>query len=379
MKLARTVVEGLLSKAGVAIDGPNPWDIQVKDGRFYGRVMRDGSLGLGEAYIEGWWDCPQVDELICRLLRSGVKDQSNKDLRHVMALVATRLFNLQSKARSKRVAERHYDLGNELFSAFLDPYNQYSCAYFEGTEDLNEAQGQKLELICKKIALRPGDRVLDIGCGWGGFGRYAAEHHDCSVTGVNISREQIQYAKAYCSDLQVSVLECDYRELGGTFDKVVSIGMFEHVGWKNYRTFMETVHRCLEDGGIFLLQTIGGNESQLGVDAWVAKYIFPVGVVPSIAQIGRAIEGLFVMEDWDNLGPHYDKTLLAWNRNFQRAWDSLKGKYGERFKRMWEYYLLSSAGAFRARGLQLWQILLTKYHTSQPAWRDRRILPSPPV
>jgi cyclopropane-fatty-acyl-phospholipid synthase len=372
MKLARKVIEGLFSEAGVAIDGPNPWDIQVQDERFYGRLVRDRSLGLGEAYMEGWWDCQQLDEFICRILKSGIEERVNNNLLERLALLAPRVFNLESKARSKRVAERHYDLGNDLFTSFLDPYNQYSCAYFEGTEDLNEAQQRKLELVCRKIDLQPDDRVLDIGCGWGGFSRYVAEHYNCSVTGVNISREQVRYAREHCKDLQVCVLECDYRELEGTFDKIVSIGMFEHVGWKNYRRCMDAVHRCLDDGGIFLLQTIGGNESRVKVDPWVTKYIFPVGMVPSIAQIGRAIEGLFVMEDWHNLGPHYEKTLLAWNQNFQQAWGLLRGTYDERFKRMWEYYLLSSAGAFRARDVQLWQIVLTKYRTTQPRCRGQQ-------
>jgi len=177
---------------------------------------------------------------------------------------------------------------------------------------------------------------------------------------VNISREQLCFARNACKDLPVRFLDCDYRAICGTFDKIVSVGMFEHVGRKNYRTFMKIVHRCLNDTGIFLLHTIGSNRSQVNLDPWFNRYIFPNGMLPSTAQIAKAFEGLFVIEDWHNLGLHYDKTLMAWNDNFRKAWPRLQEKYDTRFKRMWEYYLLSCAGAFRARRIQVWQILMTK-------------------
>ncbi len=189
------------------------------------------------------------------------------------------------------------------------------------------------------------------------------------MTGVNISGEQIRYAKDFCKGLPIKILEQDYRDIQGTFDKIVSVGMFEHVGVKNYRKFIQVAHRCLSKDGIFLLHTIGSNESKIKADPWITKYIFPNGVLPSIAQISKAAEGLFVIEDLHNLGPHYDKTLMAWNNNFQSAWHKLKTRFGDRFKRMWEYYLLSCAGAFRARDIQLWQIVFTKYGTIQPIRR----------
>jgi cyclopropane-fatty-acyl-phospholipid synthase len=269
------------------------------------------------------------------------------------------------------IAERHYDLGNDLFSSFLDPYNQYSCAYFEGTDDLNQARQNKLALIAEKLNIAPADDILDIGCGWGGLAKYIAERFDSSVTAVNISGEQLRYAKEVCKELPVRFQDRDYRAIDGRFDKIVSVGMFEHVGRKNYRTFMKTVHRCLKKDGLFLLHTIGGNISQAGCDPWLSRYIFPNGMIPSSAQIARAVEGLFVIEDWHNLGPHYEKTLMAWNHNFQKAWPRLKINYDARFKRMWEYYLLSSAGAFRARDIQLWQIVMTPHGsgTAQPRCR----------
>jgi len=369
MLKAKSFVEGLVSKADITVNGPEPWDIQVHNDAFYGRVLRQQSLGLGEAYMDGWWDCPRIDEFICRLLGARLDEKLRGALSLLPIYLSAFLLNRQSRSRSPVVAERHYNLGNELFRAFLDPLLQYSCAYFDGTGDLAEAQIKKLELICRKLSLAAGEKLLDIGCGWGGLAKYAAERYGSAVTAVNISAEQIRHARDWCKGLPVTILDCDYRDIQGCFDKVVSVGMFEHVGSRNYRQFMEVVHRCLRSGGTFLLHTIGGNCSTIGCDPWINRYIFPNGMLPSIAQISRAVEGLFVVEDWHNMGPNYDKTLMAWNANFQRAWNGLKGAYDSRFKRMWEYYLLSCAGAFRARNIQLWQIVLTPVGTPQPACR----------
>ncbi len=365
----RFALEEMLATTGITVNGSSPWDMLVRDDRIFSRILRDKSLGLGESYIEGWWDCSQLDELICKILTAELDKKIKESFKLLMPVLSAMLFNMQSKMRSRTVAERHYDLDNDLFMSFLDPYNQYSCAYFHGTDDLNEAQVNKMELICRKIHLSKDDHVLDIGCGWGGFARYMADRYGCRVTAINISEEQISYARESCKELPVKILRCDYRDVQGSFDKVVSIGMFEHVGYKNYKTFMKAVHRCLKDTGIFLLHTIGGNESRIKCDPWINKYIFPNGLLPSISQIGKAIEGLFVQEDLHNLGPHYEKTLMAWHGNFQKAWTQLKKKYDERFKRMWDYYLLSCAGAFRARDIQIWQIVLTKYGTPQPSLR----------
>jgi cyclopropane-fatty-acyl-phospholipid synthase len=353
-------ITAILDAAGITINGPQPWDIQVADPRWYARVWRDKSLGLGDSYMDGWWDCRQLDAMICRLLRVGSDRKIRGTLRLLCHALPAALLNLQSRARAWIIARRHYDLGNDLFLAFLDPYNQYSCGYFAGTDDLAEAQINKLALICGKLELTATDHLLDIGCGWGGLARYAAERFGCTVTGNNISAAQLAYARESCRDLPVHFVDGDYRALAGRFDKIVSVGMFEHVGWRNYRTFMRVVRRCLGDDGIFLLHTIGGNLSRHGCDPWINRHIFPNSMLPSLAQISRAAEGLFVVEDVHNLGPHYDRTLMAWNRNFQHAWPRLQSRYDERFKRMWEYYLLSCAGAFRARHIQLWQVVMTK-------------------
>ncbi len=369
MNAKRGIIEQLLSETGIRINGANPWDIQVHDERFYGRVLKDKSLGLGESYMAGWWDCVQIDELIYRLLKGNLGEKIGGNLRTLLFFLSAKIFNRQSPSRAGIIARRHYDLGNDLFFSFLDPYNQYSCAYFQETEDLAEAQKKKLDLIGRKIHLSQKDHVLDIGCGWGGFARFAAERFGCTVTAVNISEEQIRYAQEFCKNLPVKILREDYRQIQGSFDKIVSVGMFEHVGQKNYRTFMEVAHRCLKEEGIFLLHTIGSNSSQVNGDPWFNRYIFPNGMLPSIAQIGMAAEGLLVIEDIHNLGPHYEKTLLHWNDRFQKAWTGLVERYDRTFKRMWEYYMLSCAGAFRARHIQVWQIVMTKPGVSRQPYR----------
>ena len=359
----------MLADIGISINGDSPWDIRVNDERTYMQVLRNKNLGLGEAYMEGWWDCRQLDEFICRILKAGLDNQvKGRQLLRLKSLGAL-IFNLQSRLRSRIVAKQHYNLDNELFTAMLDPYVQYSCAYFDKTDDLNEAQLRKMDLICRKLNISRGDNVLDVGCGWGGLAKYMAEHYNCRVTAINIAEEQISYAREFCKNLPVEIKHLDYRDLTGLYDKIVSVGMFEHVGPKNYKTFMKAVHNCLKNDGVFLLQTIGSNETEGSCDPWFNKYIFPNGKLPSIAQIGNSIEGLFVMEDWHNLGEHYEKTLLAWHKNLNNAWIQLKNKYDEKFRRMFEYYLLSCAGSFRARQMQLWQIVFTKYGAQQPVCR----------
>ncbi|HQI82691.1 MAG TPA: cyclopropane fatty acyl phospholipid synthase, partial [Deltaproteobacteria bacterium] len=279
--MSKDTIRMLLAGTGVMIDGSDPWDITVHDDRLYGRVLRYKSLGLGEAYMDGWWDCPRVDELMYRLLSARVDARIWGNIANLLRALPAVVLNLQSRRRSPIIVERHYDLDNELFLSFLDPYNQYSCAYFEGTDDLDAAQLNKLDLICRKLGLRREDRVLDIGSGWGGFGRYAAERYGCSVVGVNISREQNAYARRFCKGLPVEIRQCDYRDIEGSFDKVVSVGMFEHVGRKNYRSFMNKVLRVLKQGGVFLLHTIGNNVSRRTRDPWMDRYIFPNGELPS--------------------------------------------------------------------------------------------------
>jgi cyclopropane-fatty-acyl-phospholipid synthase len=362
-----SLVRGLLERAGVTVGGPEPWDLQVHDRRFYRRVVADGSLGLGESYMDGWWSCVQLDEFFCRLLAARLDTQVRLPWRQVLAVAVARVLNRQSSRRAGQVADAHYNLGTEFFEALMDPRMVYSCGYWKDADTLERAQEAKLDLTCRKLRLGASDRVLDIGCGWGSFVTFAHERYGCASVGVTISPPQAEYARRRAAGRPIEIVAADYREISrarhGRFDKVVSIGMFEHVGPKNYRTFMRVVDDVLVDGGLFLLHTIGDNFSHMRAEAWLDKYIFPNGVAPSIGQIGRAIEGLFVMEDWHNFGPDYHTTLMAWCENLRKNYPALSLEPPvprDRFFRMWEYFFTSFASAFKTRTLQLWQIVLSK-------------------
>ncbi|MDP2665276.1 MAG: cyclopropane fatty acyl phospholipid synthase [bacterium] len=368
MSSSRIFAEELLKKADITIGGSRPQDIVVYDERIFNRVIRYGTLGLGEAYMDGWWDANELDVFFDTVMRAHLEKELTINLASVSAIAKAFIFNLQSSKRAFIVGKEHYDLGNDLYSAMLDKSMSYTCGYWKDAKTLEEAQEAKLDLVCRKIGLKKGDRVLDIGIGFGSFAKYAAEKYGASVVGVTVSKEQKALGEKLCAGLPVEFRLQDYREVQGTFDHIVSIGMFEAVGVKNYRTFFEVADRCLKDDGIFLLHTIGYHVSQLTSDPWITKYIFPGGAIPSVAQIGKATEGLFIIEDLHNFGADYDPTLMAWFKNFDTRWlapsdvegPSLRKKYGDRFYRMWKYYLLSCAGAFRARDIQLWQIVLSK-------------------
>lgn len=349
-----------LESADIQIDGSKPWDIQVKDSRLFNRVLRQGSLGLGEGYMDGWWEAKALDEFFTRVLRAGLEKRVYGKPAMLFENLKSLLTNRQSKDKAHEIGEHHYDIGNDLYIAMLDKRMVYTCGYWQQAKSLDEAQEAKLDLVCRKIGLQPGQRVLDIGCGWGSFAQYAAEEYGAEVVGITVSNEQVELARERCKGLPVEIRFQDYREVNEPFDHIVSLGMIEHVGSKNYRTYMQTVHRCLKDEGRFILHTIGSNESVRTTDPWIEKYIFPNSQLPSARQLSLAAEGLFVMEDWQNFGAHYDKTLMAWYQNFEEHWDELKSNYSERFYRMWKYYLLSCAGSFRARKNQLWQIVFTK-------------------
>lgn len=350
----------LLSQADIKINGARPWDIQVHHADFFKRVFQQGSLGLGESYMEGWWDCERLDILFCKILKAKLDKQVPGNLRDILRVVSARLFNLQSRSRSWIVGKEHYDIGNDLFALMLDPHMQYSCGYWRNAQSLEEAQNAKLKMICEKLQLKPGMRLLDIGCGWGGLAAYAAQNYGVSVDGVTISREQQKLAQQRCEGLDVNILLQDYRDLNTGYDRIVSVGMFEHVGPKNYDTYFSVVDRCLKPNGLFLLHTIGSNQTGLSVDPWINKYIFPNGCLPSIRQIASVSESRLIMEDWHNFGSDYDKTLMAWHQRFNQAWSGLSSNYTPRFRRMFNYYLCACAGAFRARDIELWQVLFSR-------------------
>ena len=357
---AARAVQDLLDQAGLQLNGPEEADPQVYDDRFYKRVLAQGSIGLGDSYMDGWWDCKALDVFFYRILRARINEEAARPLSTLWYSLAARLWNLQRKARAFDVAEKHYDLGNTLFERMLDRRMVYSCAYWRDATTLDEAQEAKLDLICRKLNLKEGMRLLDIGCGWGSLVQYAAETYGVQAVGVTVSREQATWARAHTRRLPVEIHLKDYRELEGRYDRVVSVGMFEHVGYKNYRAFMSVAHRCLKKNGLFLLHSIGDDVSSTRTDPWIHKHIFPNGMVPSTQQITAAADDLFRLEDWHNFGPYYDLTLMSWHKNVVRAWRELKSTYDDRFYRMWTYYLQCSAGGFRARYNQLYQTVWSR-------------------
>lgn len=353
------IASEMLQSADIEVNGSRPFDIRVKNPHFFKRVLQEGSLGLGESYMDGWWECDRLDIFFQKVLRAGLENQLPHHIKDTLRVAAARLTNLQSKKRAWIVGKEHYDLGNDLFSLMLDPYMQYSCAYWKDATTLKQAQEAKLKLICEKLQLRPGMTLLDIGCGWGGLAAYAAQNYGVSVHGVTISAEQQKMAQERCKDLDVQILLQDYRDLNSQYDRIVSVGMFEHVGPKNYQTYFNVVARNLKPYGLFLLHTIGANETNMNVDPWINKYIFPNGCLPSIKHIATTSEGKFVMEDWHNIGADYDRTLMAWYERFVQNWPKIEHNYSQRFFRMFSYYLNACAGAFRARDIQLWQVVFS--------------------
>lgn len=363
--LTKKLATNFLEKAGITLNGEKPFDIRIHDNQFFRRLGFNPSLGAGESYIDGLWDCQNLDELFFRICRENIDEKlTNKGLNTVYSLL-NKLINFQNRTRSKKVAEVHYNLGNDFYSHMLGESMAYTCAYWKNATTLDQAQFDKFDLICRKINLKPGERVLDLGCGWGSLGKYMAENYGCQVVAVNISTEQVRYAQEKCKGLPVKVHLSDYRDAstynpeGIPFDKIVSVGLCEHIGHKNYRSLMRIVHQNLKEDGLFLLHTIGKNNSVNYLDPWINKYIFPHGMLPSIKLLAQAAENLFVIEDLHNFGADYDKTLMAWHKNFNDSWHLFKNSFDQKFFRLWNYYLLSCAGGFRSRSMQLWQTVLS--------------------
>lgn len=363
--LATKLYEKILEKAGITINGSKPYDIQVHDERLFNKMCLNPSLAAGEGYMDGWWDCEQLDELFNRICRTHQDQYFQSYWAKAFQGASNLLFNLQSRDRSKEVAEKHYNLGNELYSRMLGKTMAYTCAYWKNADNLDQAQENKLDLVCRKLNLKPGEKLLELGCGWGSFAKYAAENYGVEVTAVNISTEQVKYAQDINRGLPVKIVLADYRDSNVynsekiQFDKVASIGLCEHVGHKNYHQFLSIARNNMKENGLFLLHTIGANETQAFVDPWINKYIFPNGMLPSIQLLSKAMEKTFILEDLHNFGADYDKTLMAWHRNFIQNWPEISHNYDERFFRLWNYYLLSCAGGFRSRSMQLWQIVLS--------------------
>ena len=360
MKDEESIIGSMFKLADVEFDGSRPWDIKVHDRRLYKRVLAEGVLGFGESYMDGWWDCDRLDELMIRLLNADLEHRISP-LSLLVPVVKAKIFNLQRKAKAAQDVGSHYDQGNVLFQNMLDARLTYSCGYWKDADNLDEAQEAKLDLVCRKIGLKPGQSLLDIGCGWGSLLKFAAERYQVRSVGVTLSSEQVKLGRELCQNLTVEIRLQDYRELDEKFDHVVSIGMIEHVGAKNYKTFMNVANRCLDDDGLFLLHTVGASVRKNATNPWTNKYIFPGGMLPTAERIATASEGVFVMEDWHSFGVDYSKTLTAWYDNFNDNWgNEISRFYDPRFYRMWKYFLLTASGAFRARRNQLWQIVFSK-------------------
>jgi len=370
------MVRQFLEKADIQINGPDPWDLQVHNNRFFLRVWANGSIGLGESYMEGWWDCEDLEGFFFRIIDAKLYNKV-KGWRFAFNLIKAKLINRQTKNRSMRVAKMHYNLSNEMYSAMLGETMAYTCAYWKQAKNLDEAQYAKYDLICRKLDIKADDRILELGSGWGGFAKYASEKYGCHIVTVNIAKEQVKYARNICDDKLVSVCLCDYRDrdvynpAGEKYDKIVSIGLCEHVGPKNYRSWFRLVFDQLKDRGLFLLHSIGSDRTKYISDSWIDKYIFPNGIIPSTLTLSRAMDGIFVMEDWHNFGSDYHLTLMEWFKNFDHYWKvkeksnadlgiSLKNISKDTFYRMLKYYLLSCAGCFRSRENSLWQIVMSK-------------------
>jgi len=359
-------IEALLAKADIQVNCDRPWDIQVHNTDLFGRIIGQGSLGLGESYMEGWWDCKQLDEFFYRLLDANLSKQVTT-LRDKLFYVYAHLVNRQKGKRAFEVGSTHYDAGNDLYERMLDKRMIYTCGYWQDADNLDLAQEHKLELVCRKLKLESGMRVLDIGCGWGGAARYMAEHYDVEVVGVSVSQEQVNLAnsKAKQSGLNAEFRFQDYRDVNEEFDRIYSLGMFEHVGFKNYAEYFQVAHDCLSNGGLFLLHTIGHRVTSELVDPWIERYIFPNSILPSAELITQHSAELFSIEDWHNFGLDYVKTLHAWRDNSNRAWDEL-GSYDQEFQRMWNYYLMCAAAAFRLYRNHLWQVVFSKGQQVKP-------------
>jgi cyclopropane-fatty-acyl-phospholipid synthase len=350
---------GLLADSGVTVNGPNPWDIQIHDEQTWTRLFAQGTLGLGEAYMDGMWDAEDLAEFFNRVLRIDILTKLKVTPNLLWQIAQAKLLNMQTIARSQRVAKIHYS-ETDAYRASLDDRMTGSCGYWpEGVTNVNEAQEAKLDLVCRKIGLKPGQRVWDIGCGWGAFMGFAAEKYGAQCVGVTVSPDQAAYGRERYKELPVEFQVKDYREFEGKTDHVVSMGMFEHVGHKNYRTYFQKARDVIKDDGLFMMHTIGSMTTTETIEPWIDKYIFPGGVIPSMAQIGTAIDGLWSVVDTHNIGPHYDKTLVAWYENFEKKWTRRNTPEDVRFYRMWKYYLLCCAGGFRARVLQVWQFVLS--------------------
>ena len=356
---SKDVANKILAAAGIPLNGTEPWSIQVHNEKIWDRIISQRGLGFGESYMDGWWDCDAIDVMLTKLLEIDVLKLLKPSPMLALHVARSNLVNQQTKKRAAANAKHHYNIGNDLYARMLDAEMVYSCGYWAKADSLGAAQEAKFDLICRKLDLKPGMRLLDIGSGWGGFLRYAVKNYGVHATGISPADNQIELAKEKSAGLEINFIQQDYRDLTGEFDRIVSIGMMEHVGPKNYKTFFSKCDELLAQGGRMLHHTIASNVTKQATDPFFERYIFPGGVLPSLAQISSAVEDVFTIEDVHNFGPYYDRTLMEWHKNINAKWHEIP-QYDLRFQRMWNYYLLASAAGFRSGDLQLIQCVFQR-------------------
>ena len=360
--IARTKTDvSFLSSTGLPIPTKRPWDVVVRDEGLWFRVVLNASLGFGDGYVDGAWTTEDLHGCLTRLIQTdGLRAHTNKRWSPTWLLT-----NVQSVARSVEHVRTHYDIGNDLYAAMLGKGMQYSCGWWpQGAEGLDQAQTYKMDLICRKLDLRPGMRVLDIGCGWGGLMDHVRRNYRVRCEGLTLSEAQRNLGQELFPESAFHLV--DYRDYcaryEGVYDRVVSVGMFEHVGYKNYATFMACARRVLKPGGLLVLHSIGSNVYEPYGNDWIERHIFPGGALPSMSAISASYEkeGL-VLEDVSSTGPYYGKTLAEWEKRATAFFATPEAaKYNERFQRMWRFYLVASRVAFELRKVQLWQLVLSK-------------------
>lgn len=353
------LIKNTFRKAGIK-EGE---DIVIHDNSAYKDFVIRGSLGFGESYMFKKWDSPHLDVVIANIIRSGIHESRwFGTLIHAGLWIKSTLKNLQNRHYAPLLAETHYNAGNHLFKSFLDPNMIYTCAYFKNTDDLSQAQLNKIKVVGNKLNLKPGEKVLDIGCGWGGTARILAEMFDVEVTGISDASEMVNYANKHNAGDRVKFIKTDYRNAKGRYNKIYNVGFLEAVGPKNYRRFMQQVYDMLEDDGIFLTHTIMGQKSTNRGDPWLDKYIFPNGVLPSHQQIKRSVKKLFAIRDFESFGHYYEITLDHWRSNLNKNWEPIKAKFDnpDAFKRMMDFYFLSCKAAFHTNLIDLGQYVFTK-------------------
>ncbi len=355
--------------------GGQEFGITVHRRRAFLRIVQAGTTGAGESYMDGDWSTDDLPGLIAAALQNTAAMRLDGPLslgQRVIDLARHRR-RANSRAGSEKNIHAHYDLGNEFFRLFLDADTlAYSCAIFEPGDDLAAGQSRKFEAICQRLGLGPGDHVLEIGCGWGGFAIHAAQTRGCRVTGITISHEQQRLARERVESAglsgQISIEYCDYRDVAGEFDHIVSIEMFEAVGKEYWDEFFAVCARTLRPGGQMLMQTIAipdsGRDNALRASGWISKYIFPGGILPAVAEIDESLQrsgGDLSIEHEREIGPHYVRTLLEWRERFLAVLPQVREiGFDDRFIRMWDFYLSSCAGAFEARSIRDVQLLLQR-------------------